>query len=683
MLLGHCCICTPKVDVNFKAFDFADGTLLWNKLLYSPVVGLNGDVYSVVQVPIVRPGFVASTKSSGHTTVTLKSYAEIVADPESVSEFRIARSDGATGATTTLGDPIMITTAVGINDVTGIMGVPFNWGGFHSSKRPVDNAHQFHGWMDTSLNGQGVNITSVAESTAGDITYHITAWTQDETIRIVTASGSFGSAVTIDFATDDTIGDIETAISTALGARATVTATGFPPRSGILTLSIQWADEDDHFETATVASRVGIWSRVAVVSTVTGEVVAESGRSVMGGSFIGNQYDAQAGVFSDNGELLLLGKHNTPAPFSSLVYRLYSIELDPSWTVSWSEDTIHGDNFVATKFDLVYARNGIVILTSPMPTTIVHALASYRSVRTLSEDGTGSQDMVDYAQGYANVCVLDDDTDVAVRSLYDYSLSEDVNHDANDDYFGGGYPSSLKVIDPADGTTSAVYETGEFAGPHEWVNGAGLAKYRFAMFACVDSTGAAWLQRRAFGSLETTYGTHLEDSVILSSRADDQDDELTNRGWIFQTVVNFNGSITDQPPRMYIHTWQLVNPVGANMGAIQPRWKLRWVANSGAATQRQTDWFDYDDDETVVNTELESVWGVNDQGGPNCQVDPGVTYNDSGTGQDLVVPQMPFWCQGLILKGYGPTCPKAMFRAAPIRQSSRLNSTSPRRHGCN
>jgi len=140
MLLGHCCICTPKVDVNFKAFDFADGTLLWNKLLYSPVVGLNGDVYSVVQVPIVRPGFVASTKSSGHTTVTLKSYAEIVADPESVSEFRIARSDGATGATTTLGDPIMITTAVGINDVTGIMGVPFNWGGFHSSKRPVDNA---------------------------------------------------------------------------------------------------------------------------------------------------------------------------------------------------------------------------------------------------------------------------------------------------------------------------------------------------------------------------------------------------------------------------------------------------------------------------------------------------------------------------------------------------------------
>lgn len=46
MMANRCCQC-GCVPVNFKQFDFSDGTLNWEALLYSPVIATDGAVYSI------------------------------------------------------------------------------------------------------------------------------------------------------------------------------------------------------------------------------------------------------------------------------------------------------------------------------------------------------------------------------------------------------------------------------------------------------------------------------------------------------------------------------------------------------------------------------------------------------------------------------------------------------------
>lgn len=666
--MTRCCRCGCN-KINFKAFRWTDGVLLWEKLLDRPVVGLSGDIYSLVTNKLSGPAYESQTNPAGAgTAATLKSYAEVIAAGSTIYEYRVLRTDELTGADTTTGAPFAYGSSFELQ-WPGPFGAA-ETEGFHSSFRPVDGNHDFVGVSRIHTVSPGVLFKQLADTaTTGKITYYISAHTQSETIRLTTASGSFGSAVTVDFDTTDTPAAVETAVDTVLGARATVTASGAKAQLGTLILDIVWDDEDDHFDSGEVVAHADVWSQLALVSSVTGEITTMA-PAVDTGFFptankirfeIADQY-----TFSDNGELLCFGQHDTPAPFSSTVRRLYSMDVTSAWAKSWETERDQ-TGVTGERMYKIYARNGMVAATRGQPVPDVNVVSGRFTVSFLEEDGTNLEEIGVYTQGFPNLCILDDSTDAAVRTLYDFSETEEATFDVGDIYFGSGTPSSMKVIDTTSGDVDGHYELGELGGGY--VAGQFTGSYGFqygeilgkTLQACVDSTGAAFLQHRAFGAIENTYGAHSGDVVILSSRSDDVEglqEEPTNRGWIYQIRTTFDqgGTLTraDLPNKSYRHEFTMVAPVGFNMGATQPRWRLRWVNNSGGATVDETDWLDFDADETDVNTELLSVWGSNSSGGPNCELSGASNYNDSGTGHDLVVPQLPFWCQYFIVYNYGP-----------------------------
>ena len=656
-MMGFKCRCSCGCNlVNFKAFDFSNGTLLWEKLLDSPLIGLSGDIYSIHTTELAGNAFSTTTKppGGGHGTASLKDYAELLLLSGTLNEFRILRSDKLTGVDVTLGDP------VSFNESTV---PPFMWGSdFHSSWRHLDDSHQFVGYTNL-LNGPGVTILQRADpGTSGKITYYIDAMTQDETIRMVTASGAFGAALTIDFATDDTIAAIETTISMALGARATVSTSGFPPKTGFLQIVITWADADDHFDTATVNARQGHYSQLSLIDSATGGLTTASPVYTTSPFFAGNfiRYDAATNfIFSQNGELLAFGKYTTPAPFTSTVERLFSVDVSTAWAKSWETER-EQSGVTGQDFTLVYAKNGMVVMTAKQPATQSSVVPGHTQVVFIEQDGTNRTSIVGYMQGLAPVAILDDTANAVIRTLWDYTYSIDVTFDAADQFFGAGFPSSLKTINTATGATIGHYEAGEAAGPFYWNNPNKFVNAQ-ELRAAADSTAAAFITSRAYSSLENTYGTHTGDLVILSSREDDYgglNEQPSVRCQIHQERTTTNqggtGAIADQPNIFYVHEFIMVPPGGFNMGSTQPRWKLRWVNNSGSATIEETGWFNYTDNETTVNTELLSVWGVNNLGGPNCELSGASIYNDAGLGEDLVIPQMPFWCQQFIVHNYGP-----------------------------
>jgi hypothetical protein len=70
MMTNRCCHCGCE-PVNFKQFGFSDGTLNWEKLLWSPMIATNGDVYAIAydDEKMATEGTKTVTGTSGSITL--------------------------------------------------------------------------------------------------------------------------------------------------------------------------------------------------------------------------------------------------------------------------------------------------------------------------------------------------------------------------------------------------------------------------------------------------------------------------------------------------------------------------------------------------------------------------------------------------------------------------------------
>ena len=623
--VGYCCGCVPCVPINFRVFDFVDGTLKWERLLINPLLATDGDVYAWKAGPRFA-GYGGRFLAGSDGFITLPSrdgagnagvhHAEISFDRHSASTGAIV---GNSGWYTTL--PISAAAAENPAQV------------YRGDVYP--SCHVVNGSGDMILNpDSSVPVIScvagfpLSNSTtvASETTLYLDAVTFTAATMRLTLSGiSPASDIVSSWAVGDSAATVQSALVASFGTyTSSITVSGDTLKTSGLVVRIEW-DHDDAYISKFEQDYPSYWTGIGNVylrNLRTGLIGKSVNSTGLGpGSSYPSRYVLGQSCWQDETHVWRVGARPNGDP---LRMESWDTTSQP-WTLVWSNEPfgtrVPVDDDITNMGVFWIASNGATNVIS-FPFTAGHGgFGSFMSA--LSWDAADGTNRIDYEVGTGDIltglgpskiAIEDggDDISVVNQDWRDYGRWEEFATDAlTQRIYGGNGNSWTRITVAATPAVVARLSRGDLADRFEFgfndtlVAFADIANNRIEK----NATSADYSHITIGPSPSGIY-----DPVTL--------EELRWHEISYGSLTRTHSAV-----------------------ASPTQWRYVWTRTVTPFTSIATKWFDFDADLSELNTELVTLLGNNADGNPNAvATDYGLT---APTGD------VPLFQTGLGIRVYG------------------------------
>ena len=397
MMIHRCCGCGCN-QVNFKQFDFSDGTLSWQAFLYSPVVATNGDVYAVNYDAETQATEITGSFSGAVKTLTLP-VPSINGDSYwrtySIDRYNLG---GVHQGNSGQFDYVQMGAYVPdwpLNQSTvNLAGEAFGYAGTNRGMIPAGRAVNDDGLMCFTAGAPTLScLTEGAHAGTGTVTYHLPfTRVRGGTLELTMDSegtASAHSAATFDVY--DSAATVQGDIVTAFGANATsVTVTGTSIGETGLTVVIVWDDAQHYLKTYKISSAVRL-----------GALYTRSLRDAKAKGYHDNTKYSSAylnpGFWQHNGDLFRVSASTSDATVT-VVESIEGVPGSPpeAMSVVWTDSPLGSRtpiNPAETGVSVSeYGTGGGICGMSFFLTSGIAGGSDRMSVLTWNDDGTGIED---------------------------------------------------------------------------------------------------------------------------------------------------------------------------------------------------------------------------------------------------------------------------------------------------
>jgi hypothetical protein len=627
MMTNRCCHCGCE-PVNFKQFDFSDGTLNWEKLLWSPMVATNGDVYAITYDA-------EKLATEGTDTVTGATGSITLPTPSGNNDdvyFRIFSVDQFNSAGTSQGNSgdfgWVETTFAGVaidHNTLLLPGEAFSRSNSNRGMQAAGRCVNSSGWLDFSLGQPVLKILTDGSHDGGlVVTYHLDFFPVSiGTLQLdMDSEGTPDAHSPANFDIYDSAATVSGLIGTAFGTNVTdVTVTGTSIGESGLKIVITWDDAQHYLKTYSVAS-----------VTKLGALYTRSLQDTNLKSYYDNaKYSSSylnVGFWQDNGELFRVSGDTADAT-KNVVESLGLIAgsapqvMSLTWTDSplASSTPINADEASPLEEVEWGSGGGLVGITFPLTATIDGPANERMSVITWNDDGTG-EEVYDNAGNHFTgdhpygLCFEEGGTSISVQSL-DWR-----DHDIVAD-FGDSYATSNYRSENGDATINFTSGSG-----YSLTHSINRGDYSFQKVAGFNSTSCAFSvlgEARTAGALEV-------DSTATGLIGTQCAIEGSN---IFHTVT-----------ALEINWFAMVYHAGSLQNSLSDentQWRLRWVEGANVV---QHIWMQETASLADLNAELLTVFGTDFNGGQNVL---------ASVSADASPISVPIYKRGLSIEAHGAT----------------------------
>ena len=616
--MTHCCHCGCE-KINFKVFDFDDGTLLWELLLRDPVMATDGDIYSTVLGTPFSGYEVSQFLTVSSTTLSLPARDASIVLVDAV-ETSIDRRNGTTGSLTgnsgwyeTLEDNFAALSSAVANVNASLV----------ASRYHIDDGGE-------KVLGQGFNpkiVIWITDPTTSEteITYYINAMPVNAgsvSLRMDSLGTMSPTPTDADFEYDDDAATVETAINTAFGANVTdVTVSGDTIATSGFKIVIDWADADHYldeldvdFPSAPTNARIGTRylrnQRTGLIST---------GRNV--------GLNAGDHAWQDNGDLFMCYESGSPQGFAS-----YDVSTT-TWTEQWTKNPLSGKSpIVPDRSNLnnikVMAAGGLCGIAFPFTASFVLPLNQRMSVITWDNNGNNREHYDGGGNNFTGyqplgLCVEDGGTDLACQQVQWRDQNVQPIH--------------------GDSNTEEIYGSGNGECVVRFTSGSGYSlQEEFCLGDFAGATGPSTLDvLPGFDDTHVAFNNGGLTDASLEARMQTDSDQAGSDSLIARYVAEeLSGIGIPEVTRWRLHydlfTWP------NSLGDSGTEWRLRWTRGG---LEEYTAWLSDSTTLAQLQTELDSVFGTDVNGDSNVEAD------DSGKTPSPV--SVPLYRQGLNLECLG------------------------------
>jgi len=628
MLLNRCCHCgcTP---VNFKQFDFSDGTLNWEALLYSPMLATNGDVYSIAY----GAEFLAVDYSSSFTgtakSITLPTRL-VAFDNEWTREYSIAQRDSAGTVRGDSGLFNTVTMGLVADKPLSQTTVQLTNGMDVAGRRVNDDGHLSFGGGVPKLNIVITNPTT----TETEITYylHFIKCDKGDMTLTMDSHGTPDANSDCDFDIYDSAATVKTAIETAFGTNVTtVTVTGDSVGTTGLKVVIDWDDNQHYMKTYEIASstRLGcVYTR----SLQDAELKHYYNNTLYSSSYLGT------GVWQDNGALFRLAADVLDA--TNKTVESLSVAATPTpaaMTLTWTNNPLSGKQPInpeepdPMQFIEFAAGGGIVAVSFPRTAAFSDPGVRRMSVISWDDDGTNREEYHNTGNHWTGdlpygLCMEDGSDDL---SCFAVEWRDDLIVTAYGDPAYATETYGASAGDPckrwASGSGSTLSDeicTGDFMSRHH---------------SGFDNTSCAFCDIHEARIDDTPGGTgpnYLDVGTAGTNQLIGKHASEPGASGIYDSFLN--------EIYWYIFTYHALSYPNA-LSDEYTQWRLRWVSGSDV---EQMIWMQETETLAGLNAELLSVFGVDANGGQNVV---------ATVATDASPISVPIYKRGLSIECHGAT----------------------------
>jgi hypothetical protein len=626
MMTNRCCHCGCE-PVNFKQFDFSDGTLNWEKLLWSPMIATNGDVYAIAydDEKMATEGTKTVTGTSGSITLPTPS-----GNNDDVY-FRIFSVDQFNSAGTSQGNSgdfgWVETTFAGaaINHITKRLTSE----GMESTGRVVNSS----GWLSFSIGQPVLKILTDGSHDGGlVVTYHLDFFPVSiGTLQLdMDSEGTPDAHSPANFDIYDSAATVSGLIGTAFGTNVTdVTVTGTSIGESGLKIVITWDDAQHYLKTYSVAS-----------VTKLGALYARSLQDTNLKSYYDNsKYSSSylsTGVWQDNGELFRVSADTADAT-KSVVESIGLIAggapqvMSLTWTSSPLASSTPINTAEASPLVEISrgSGGGLVGITFPLTQSTDGPVGEIMSVITWNDDGTGSEVYDNGGNNFTgdhpyNLCFEEGGTSISVQSLE--------------------WRDHAVVLAFGDSYASSTYSSHVGGATINFTSGPGYSKthainrgdFSLNTMPGFDSASCGFCDIGTF-ERRIEHPTANTGAKLLETDSDD----LIGR----QCAIEGSG-ITHTIELTEIDRFAFIYNVGSLQNSLSDehtQWRLRWV--SGADTVQHI-WMQETASLADLNAEFLTVFGTDFNGVQNVL---------ATVATDASPISVPIYKRGLSIEAHGAT----------------------------
>lgn len=336
------CNCRCKPPVNFRVFDFSDGTLLWERLLTRQyhTVGMDGRVWEMEAV-VMRGTGVYSVGVTSSRSLPAR-YASDVSQSD-ISVYRAVSYDGGTGAVVTTSPEFTFRNFT----VNG-------FGGFFqpSATRYTVNSSG-HYIATTNGNAATVDLYIISNLQSTPVEYWFSNFgTSSGTINLTTspASGTASFSITASAATIKSA--IETAFSGLYNSVTVTAVAGTTILDGMIKVTIDWISSSSYINNMSISSRTQTVSS-GIYDLEDGKLISRGGTSAISASY------SQHGIWLN--ETKMIRRSSSAGDSTVPIVEVWDTSTNP-WTSAWSNSYAAGHSTYVggeSKFPIgITARNG-------------------------------------------------------------------------------------------------------------------------------------------------------------------------------------------------------------------------------------------------------------------------------------------------------------------------------------
>ena len=619
MHMGRCCHC-GCTKVNFKAFDFTDGDLLWQRLLYSPVIATNGEVYAA-KYDTEFEGWTSAVSAISDATVVLPTRS--TAPTDTFWEYSIDRHAAADGAIAGNSGLWGITSQTA-GDAAHRLIAGRNHTRENTYRGLTASAYQVNATGDLILN-EGTTFVEVwvtePNTTATEVTYYIE--------MMLVPSGH-----TFDFVSDqdttatvglaDSAATIQSTISSAFGSEITsVTVTGDSLSSSMIKVVIDWADNTRFLKSMKLDYGLG--------PRTLGNAYLRNLRTAIRGTYANTGGNASAyngdACWQDSGNVFRRGAN--PSSASTDRFESWDTSTTP-WTLDWSDEPFVSRTPIVTGVSQLVdlelcSGGGICAISFPLTSSLTGGISDRMTVISWNDDGTGEVDYHNSGNLFTGhyplgLCVQDDGDDLLCHATIWRDFNVEPVH-------GSGFTS--EAYGSNDGRTSTRWTSGSGYATTHLLNRGDFAVSHCAGF---DNT------RLAFVDIQNRLTSTTEESMEVTTESGNN---------LIATWVTEEASGIGTPELSWWRlNYQLFNVDNALVDS-STEWRLRFN-NTGELEEEFTDWFSTTATLADLNSDLLTRFGSNTNGDQNIEA-------EVGTGTYII--DVPLFQRNLTLNAYSAQDP--------------------------
>jgi hypothetical protein len=648
--MSRCCRCGCD-KINFKVFQFSDGTLLWERLTIEPTVATNGDVYEIDLTEVTCHTIEWTPASQGGTI----SFNDGGTETDNYL-VKVRRLDGSDGSEIGLSPVLKINPKNLYPDQS--LSSTFLYDYLIPSHYRINGSgelvHNITPWQWTVHQRQIDSTTDVyyfekTEFVSDDITL-----TMDST---GTPPDTHSAAV---FDASASAATIESTIQTAFGTNVvSVTVTGDSFATSFISIEIEWATANEYLDTVTYPTRSSElqWrlmnARTGIYSTNIPDDLSTSSWHRLGP------------IWKDDGTLFMVGCKGpeTGDSYDATVHEVKS--WDPStnpWTLDWShrpyigyQTGINGDHAVGGSVLDIGSKNGRSFATYAISAVHDDNLwppridGNFSTWHTYTDAGVWSDNRYGFSSINqlnvpAGVAVEDSGTRVAI--IHTQSIARWDWEDTST-----FQPVTYELYGQAIGNQCRIFQADTATIDNEICRGDHSAQ--------ALSNGGAATSNQMVGCNATAVAFCDFNNIIKTPGTDDSEAycSMSSKSSVSTTDVNTDDGIATFVGPTYetniVHSVNLYkirySPLrytlytGNNaMADSSTEWRIRFTAfssdpDTGVRADFTTAWFNHSTTVADVNTELASLIG-NDADGNQI-----FTLVDTGATSDSSLPVWNTW----------------------------------------